>query len=392
MRINATNKIKYSNYINFKTSEKTSAASEIIKKNSEPTNINELQIDDEPEKGNNATALAIGAASLIVGIPLAYLAIAKNKGNSASDFKNKMMYELSNGGFLSLKDNPKIPTLESCKSIDEKLRKFLQRQLNLSKATPEELKELGIEKSSRKILLYGPAGVGKTHFAKIYAKTLGADYMEINYGELNERYTGDHIERIKNVFNRIIRTASLNKDKEYVVTFNEIDALMVPHQGLIESGGGFVTFKKEERNLFLNYLDEISEKAPNLTIIGTTNSAAKKTTLDEAGMSRFGAKIKVDYPSKKCLHEALKAHFADTNKGTFVRDNEENLENLAEKLYKRKTSFRNLDNIVESAKHNQLSNYLETKDTSFKFEFLKDAELGFDVTDGEAANVANSAA
>lgn len=387
---NKTNRIGIDSFA-FKKAENPGIVS--AQKNIEVSDKN-FFIDDENEKSsgsNNATALAIGLSALFLGGAIIYSAATKGKGGK-NYFKNKTMYNVSDGAFASLKDDKKIPTLDSCKSIDENLRKFLQRQVNLSKISPEELKKMGGANSSRRILLYGPAGVGKTHFARIYAKTLGAEYMEIGYRHLNERFTGDHIEKIKSVFDDIIRTASLNEDKNYVVTFNEIDALMPPHQGLIESGGGYITFKKDERNLFLNYLDDISEKAPNVTIIGTTNSDAKKSVLDEAGMSRFSAKIKVDYPNKKCLYEALKMHFAEENGGRFVRENDKKLEDLAEKLYNRRTSFRNLDDIVMNARHNRISNYLETKDTNFKFEYLKDAELAFDVTDGEAAEVAKSVA
>lgn len=394
MYVNTIDRIGDSYHLSFRTT----AAKPVVTANDTPkaagvTKTKDFVLDDEPleDNRNNALAWAIGCSALFIGGAVIYSAATKGKG-VREPFKNKTLYNMSDGVFASLKEDKRIPTLDSCKSIDENLRKFLKRQVDLSKIPPEELKKMGVTNSSRKILLYGPAGVGKTHFARIYAKTLDADYMEIGYRHLNERFTGDHIEKIKSVFDNIIRTASLNKDKKYVVTFNEIDALMPPHQGLIESGGGFITFKKDERNLFLNYLDDISEKAPNVTIIGTTNSDAKKSVLDEAGMSRFAAKIKVDYPNKECLYEALKTHFAEENGGSFIRENDKKLEELAEKLFKRRTSFRNLDDIVMNAKHNRISNYLETKDTNFKFEYLKDAELAFGVTDGEAAEVVKSVA
>jgi len=320
------------------------------------------------------------AGSLLITIPFLFYAYKKTgllgTSKSAKRFAD---------GFKSLANEANIPTLENCKSINDKLQTFLKKQVTLSKAKPEDLKNMGLTNISKKILLYGPAGTGKTYFAKIFAKTLNAEYLEVSYADLNSRFTGEHIEKIKNVFKSIIDTASKNKDKKYVVTFNEIDAIIVPHQGLIEHGGGFVTFKKEERNLFLNYLDEISHKTPNLTIIGTTNNNATKTMLDEAALSRFGSKIRIDYPDKKCLFEALKAYFAKENGGQFINDNIKSIEQIADTLHKRKASFRDLDIIVEEAKNTQIENMVEHNDSRFKFEYLNNAAKAHEVTDGEAA-------
>ena len=53
-------------------------------------------------------------------------------------------------------------------------------------------------------------------------------------------------------------------------------------------------------------MELLKEKAPNVTIIGTTNISPKNNGLDGAAMSRFQNLIEVPFPDKDCLYEALK--------------------------------------------------------------------------------------
>ncbi len=387
MRINFTDYNCKSNHLTYKENLKNT---DTKKAASSTFAIDENEIKKEIDKNDKNNALIIGSSiALAVLLPTAYFLISRGKGGKG--YQSETLNDFISGGFRSLKDDTKIPTLDSCKSINEKLRNLLKEQVALTNASTEDLEKLGMTKTSKKILLCGPAGVGKTHFAKIYAKTLNADYMEVSYGDLNKRYTGEHIENIKNIFEEIIKTADNNKSKQYVVTFNEIDAIIVPHQGLVESGGGHITFKKEERNLFLNYLDEISRRTSNITVIGTTNSLPNKYSIDEAALSRFGTKMNVDYPDKNCLYEALKAHLTEIAGDKFITENDAKISDFAEKLFLRKASFRNLDDIVEGAKHGRLNHYMTSGETKFKFEFLENAEKACEVTDGEASGVAKAA-
>ena len=334
---------------------------------------------DKAEKREKQAAFVV-PLTMLATVPLFYF-IYKKAGLIGT--KKTTLKDLTSG-FSSLKDNNNIPTLDTCKSISGKLRDFLQKQVTYATATPEEIKRLGCPKPVKSMLLYGPPGTGKTFFAKIYAKTLGAEYMEVKYSDLNHKYVGQHLDNIKNVFDDVIKIANENKDKKYVLTFNEIDAIIVPLQHL-RGEGGHSSFKKEERNVFLNYLDEVSEKAPNVTIIGTTNGTAKINSLDSAATSRFGDKISVDYPDRECLFEALKAHFIDEEGGNFIKVNDSKLYDLAGDLHKRKFSFRDLDYMANDAKAYRLHNYKENNDATLKFEYLEKAKNARTVTDGEAA-------
>lgn len=343
--------------------------------------IDYLEAAQKRDKQNQKLSLIISGLSLSM-IPFALFYFHKHMSPH-----KKSLNELTDG-FKSLKEKTNIPTLETCKSINKKMREYLQAEVNYSKASEEDLKRAGLPKRTNKLLLYGPPGTGKTYFAKIFAKTLDADYLEIKYSDLNHRYIGHHIDNIKAAFENIIEIASKNKDKKYVVTFNEIDAIMVPQQGLVEHGGGHSTFKLEERNVFLNYIDQIEEKAPNVTLIGTTNRLAKVDNLDAAAMSRFSRKMRVDYPDKECLKEALMSHLKELGEGkTFVETNNDKWDAYTESLVNRKFSFRDLDYIIDSSKRYYLTDCIEDKSSKFKFEYLERARDLREITDGEAAYV-----
>ena len=268
--------------------------------------------------------------------------------------KNKMPANIR--PFESLKDNNKIPDLGSCKSINKDLKDILQRQVNQIKAGNEIITETGDPKASNRLLLYGSAGVGKSFFSKIFAKSIDAEYLEVMHSDYNSKWVGEGVNNMKNIFEGILQTAKKNPAKRYVVTFNEIDAMVAPADKVINntSGTHWVSIL-EERSAFLNYLELIKEKAPNVTIIGTTNISPKNNGLDKAAMSRFQNLIEVPYPDKECLYEALKTSLEKIkNKDKFIEENETELKNLAQKMADRNFSFRNLNFVVNDAKGRHL--------------------------------------
>ena len=287
--------------------------------------------------------------------------------------------------FVSLKNNLDVPTLESCKSINKDLKSFLQRQVNQAKAGSDIISETGEPKASNRLLLYGSAGVGKSYFAKIFAKSLDAEYMEVMHSDYNSMWAGEGVDKLKKVFENILKTAKNNSDKKYVVTFNEIDAMVAPADKITDKTAGthWVSIL-EERSVFLNYLEILKEKAPNVTIIGTTNISPRNNGLDRAAMSRFQNIVEVPYPDKECLYEALKMNLGKIkNKDKFISENDNQLQDLAKKMAERRFSFRNLEYIVNDAKSYHLDDCVNGKKSDFKFEYLKKSEEKLKFSDGE---------
>ena len=54
--------------------------------------------------------------------------------------------------------------------------------------------------------MYGSVGVGKSYFAKIFAKSLDAEYMEVMYSDYNSMWAGEGVENLKKVFEKILKT------------------------------------------------------------------------------------------------------------------------------------------------------------------------------------------
>ena len=302
--------------------------------------------------------------------------------------RNKSSGDIVIKGFESLKNNDKIPTLSNCKSINKDLKGFLENQVYLSNATPDDLKHTGMPTIKNRLILYGPPGAGKSFFAKIYAKTINAQYKEIQYADINSRWCGEGIENLVSVFDDIIKSARKSPEKKFVVTFNEIDTFVQPVNsisGKNRTGGStYWLTKLEERSTFLNYLDQLNEKAPNVTIIGTTNLSPRNNGLDGAAMSRFKNIMEVAYPDKECLSEALKANLLDMPHGKiFIDKNVDNITNFVQQLEARKCSYRDLNNIIESSKNYYLRDYLKDKNSCYKYEYLEKALKDVNLTDGE---------
>ena len=287
--------------------------------------------------------------------------------------------------FESLKNNLKIPNIDNCKSVNKDLKNILQRQINLLKAGKDILTETGEPQNSNRLLLYGAPGTGKSFFSKIFAKSIDAEYMEVMYSDFNSMWAGEGIDNLKKVFEGILKTAKKNPNKNYVVTFNEIDSIIQPAEKLNSSSRGTHYISKlEERSVFLNYLELLKEKTPNVTIIGTTNIVPKNNSLDGAAMSRFQNLVEVPFPDKDCLFEALKMNLEKIkNKDKFIKDNEMQLKSLAQTMANRKFSFRNLEYITNDAKSYHLDDKMNGKNGDFKFEYLEQAEKKLKFSDGE---------
>ena len=280
--------------------------------------------------------------------------------------------------FESLKDNIKVPTLDNCKSVNKNLKEILKRQVNQLKAGADVISETGEPQASNRLLLYGTPGTGKSFFSKIFAKSIDAEYMEVMHSDYNSMWAGEGVDNLKNIFESILKTAKANPNKKYVVTFNEIDAMVS------QAKGSYWVSLLEERSVFLNYLELLKEKTPNVTIIGTTNISPKNNCLDGAAMSRFQNLIEVPFPEKDCLYEALKINLDKIkNKDKFIAENDAELQNLAQKMADRKFSFRNLEYIVNDAKGAHLDDKMKDKNVDFQFKYLKNAEEKLKLSDGE---------
>lgn len=381
--ITQINSYKYDNYLSFKNNQQN-PASNLNMLNS----INEhfKKQEEQNEKRNkillsSAFSAACFATALLIPVTLNAIvnydmALAKKKPKNLQ----KAILE-----FTSLASDTKIPTLDTCKSINKNLKDFLQHQVNYAKADNELLHEVGQPQAANRLLLYGSPGGGKSFFAKIYAKTINAEYMEVKHSDFNSEWAGKGTDNLKKIFENIIKTAKENPDKKYVVTFNEIDTIVQPIEKMTEhTGGSYFMTKLEHRSAFLNYMDELGEKTPNVIVVGTTNLSPKNNGLDGAAMSRFKNIREVPLPDKDCLYEALKMNLKDIkNSDNFFQTNDKNLKDLAKEMELKQYSFRNMENLVETSKNYYLEDKIKDRTKTFSYEYLQKAKDNISVTDGE---------
>lgn len=337
----------------------------------------------------NERMIKIAGISAILLLTAAYLPSLKILLEISNNKKHKMPALIRD--FKSLANDDKVITIDNCKSINKDLKSILERQINYVKAGSDVVSQTGKPQANNRLLLYGSVGVGKSYFAKIFAKSLDAEYMEVMYSDYNSMWAGEGVENLKKVFEKILKTAEKNPDKKYVVTFNEIDAMVAPADKVADKTAGTRRVSiLEERSVFLNYLEILKEKAPNVTVIGTTNISPKNNGLDRAAMSRFQNLVEVPYPDKECLYEALKMNLDKIkDKDKFILENDTQLKDLAQKMADRKFSFRNLEYIVNDAKGYHLDDSVSGKKNDFKFEYLKKAEQNLKLSDGELEKTSN---
>ena len=346
----------------------------------EPNNFseNKQKLSDQQK---NFLMHYIASTILISSLIGVFVYFLKNKGKlSSSEFSNIEDYK-----FESLKNNANIPTLDNCKGINKNLKLILQHQLKLAGADKEILKEAGTPETTNRFLLSGPPGVGKTYFSKVYAKTLNAEYLEVLFSDLNSRWVGEVEEKMGSVFKKIIQQAEKNPDKKYVVTFNEIDSMLLPVEHLTGGSGSthFATLRRE-RSTFLTYIDKLQNEVPNVTVIGTTNLSPQNKNLDGAAMSRFQNVTEISYPDSDCLYEAMKLALEEIKgSGKFITENDEKLKELTKTMADRKSSFRNLEYIINEAKSRFLDKKIDDRNADFKFKYLENAQKNLQRTDGE---------
>ena len=381
--ITQINSCKYNNYLSFKNNQQNSVS------NSNMLNsINEhfKKQEEQNEKRNKillSSALSAACFATALLIPVTLNAIVNYDMAIAKKKPPKLQKSILE--FTSLANDMKIPTLDTCKSINKNLKDFLQHQVNYAKADGELLHEVGRPQAANRLLLYGSPGGGKSFFAKIYAKTINAEYMEVKHSDFNSEWAGKGTDNLKKIFENIIKTAKENPDKKYVVTFNEIDTIVQPIEKMTEhTGGSYFMTKLEHRSAFLNYMDELGEKTPNVIVVGTTNLSPKNNGLDGAAMSRFKNIREVPLPDKDCLYEALKMNLKDIkNSDAFFQTNDKNLKELAKEMESKQYSFRNMENLVETSKNYYLEDKIKDRTKTFSFEYLQKAKDNISVTDGE---------
>lgn len=123
---------------------------------------------------------------------------------------------------------------------------------------PDLFKKYG-QRAGGGLLLFGPPGCGKTHFARALASECQARFFDVSIAQLVDRWFGETEQRLARVF------AEARAARPALLFFDEIDALARARDGRSDLWNSIV-------NTFLHELDGVATNNEGLLVIGASNA------------------------------------------------------------------------------------------------------------------------
>ncbi len=179
----------------------------------------------------------------------------------------------------------------------ESLKEAARMKIILPFQKPELFAKYG-KKAGGGLLLYGPPGCGKTHFAKAVAGECGAAFFNVGIHDILNLYVGNSERNMR----RLFETARSNKPA--ILFIDEIDALGRKRE-LMRHSGMTTTI-----NAFLNELDGVGNDNAGLLVMGATNAP---WDIDSAFKrpGRFDQRLFVPPPDLAARESILRIHLGD---------------------------------------------------------------------------------
>tara|TARA_Y100000590_G_scaffold444260_1_gene574802 strand:- start:1086 stop:2288 length:1203 start_codon:yes stop_codon:yes gene_type:complete len=141
----------------------------------------------------------------------------------------------------------------------------------------------------RGMLLYGPAGTGKTMLAAATANELDGYFINVDAASMMSKWLGEAEKNVSKLF-KMARKYNQREGKPVILFIDEVDSLLGDRNSEV---GGEVRAK----NQFLSELDGVNGKGKDtmMYVIGATN---KPWSLDEPFLRRFQKRIYVSLPNQ----------------------------------------------------------------------------------------------
>ena len=189
--------------------------------------------------------------------------------NKDEAFKNLIKSSLKAQGFVIAKKKGKKNKKEEIKLPQNYDVSLINANVNL-----KELAKGIKESKNARLCLYGPAGTGKSEYAKFIAKSLNSKLIIKKASDLIDCYVGNTEKNIANAFKEA-------KDKNAVLVFDEIDSF------LQDRGGAVRKWEITQVNEMLVQMESFDG-----VFIATTNLMDR---LDRASIRRFDMKVEFGY-------------------------------------------------------------------------------------------------
>jgi len=217
------------------------------------------------------------------------------------------------------------------------------------------LRKLGIS-HVKGMLLYGPAGTGKTLIARQIGKMLnGKEPKVVNGPEILSKYVGQSEENIRALFAEAEAEQQEKGDNSelHIIIFDEIDSVC-KQRGSSRDGTGV---HDTVVNQLLSKIDGVNS-LNNILVIGMTN---RKDMIDEALLrpGRLEVQVEISLPDQRGRQQILSIHTAKMRQAKCIAADVD-LEELAQRT--KNFSGAEIEGLVKSAasfalsKHVQLDN------------------------------------
>lgn len=302
------------------------------------------EFQKEKNKKDIMTAVSIGAGLAII---ISCLAGLKNMRAVNKGAKNVQE--------LVYKDVANEKTLEQLGLSGELAQ--TTNDIKIALGRRENLVKKGAQGNSP-ILLYGEPGGGKNAYVYALTKFIeskfpGSKLIMMDVLKFKGIYNGQTENNIIGFTENIIKKATSEPDKKFVVFLDEFDS--IARKDISSNAANSEAFQNAFKTSFNSLL-----AVPNIQIIAATNKAAKEKALthmlEEAIVNRFAYKVFVPLPDKKQLSRAFTEHYSslisDVVKPELKDGNNKTLNELCEYISKKDhhASFRDMNYILDRAR------------------------------------------
>lgn len=198
---------------------------------------------------------------------------------------------------LVIIEKPNI-TFEDIGGINKAIKET--RKIAFALENPKIYQQWGTA-PAKGILLHGLPGTGKTLLAKALAHETKAEFININISDIQSKWYGESQKNIDNIF----KYCKQNKDRKFIIFFDEMDALFRDREGAHEASVSTIA-------VLLSNIDGISS-ANNVVIVGATN---RKDAIDKAFLrsGRLDRLVEVPLPDAEGRKKIFDIHIKKAEK------------------------------------------------------------------------------